>query len=120
MRFRNNTLPTSLSTPNRLSYKVLCMTRAAAKKLIFKLPPKQRLKLADELTLSAMEMPGSVGLAELERRIDEVESGKVKPVTWGEFQRTLDKMRKSVKGARASEAPSRARKTRVSRAFRSA
>jgi hypothetical protein len=96
------------------------VTFAAVKKLAFKLPRRQRLRLAAELSSPDPILPGSVGIEELERRIDEVESGKVKPVTWGEFQRTLDKMRKSVKGARASEAPSRARKTRVSRVLRSA
>ena len=95
------------------------MTLATAKKLILKLPPKQRLKFADELTLSAVGMPGSVGLAELERRIDEVESGKVKPISWEEFQRDLHKLRKSIKGVPASSVPPRGRKTPRSKARRS-
>jgi putative addiction module component (TIGR02574 family) len=95
------------------------MTLAAAKKLIFKLPLKKRLKLADEIYDSAPILPGSVGIEELERRIDEVESGKVKPISWEEFQRDLDKMRKSIKGGRASAAPRRGRKTPKSKSRRS-
>ncbi len=87
------------------------MTLATAKKIIFKLPLKKRLQLADEIYDSVPDLPGSVGIEELERRIDEVESGKVKPISWEEFQRDLDKMRKSIKGARASAASPRDRKT---------
>ncbi len=78
------------------------MTLAAVKKLAFKLPRKQRLKLADAIYDDAVPvLPGSVGLAELERRADEVLSGKVKAVSWEEFEVTLDKLKKSIKGGRA-------------------
>ncbi len=96
------------------------MTLTAVKKLAIKLPLKQRLKLADALYDSAPVLPRSVGLAELERRADEVISGKVKAVTWDEFQRDLDEMRKSIKPARATAAPRPGRQTPKSKARRSA
>jgi putative addiction module component (TIGR02574 family) len=96
------------------------MTLAAAKKLILKLPLNKRLDFAAKIWNSVPALPVSVGIKELERRIDEVESGKVKPISWDKFQRDLDKMRKSIKGARASAVPRRARKTPRSKARRSA
>ena len=84
------------------------MTLAAAKKLIFKLPLKERLRFADELVDSIPPMREPVTLAELERRADEVISGKVKGIPWEEFERDLDKM---VKAARASAAPGRGRRS---------
>ena len=72
------------------------MTLAAVKKLAIKLPPKQRLQLADALYESLPILPGSVGLAELERRADEVISGKVKGIPWEEVERELRNMRKSI------------------------
>jgi putative addiction module component (TIGR02574 family) len=54
------------------------VTLAAVKKLAVSLPLKQRLQLADALYGSLPPLRGSVGIAELERRADEVESGKVK------------------------------------------
>jgi putative addiction module component (TIGR02574 family) len=72
------------------------MTLAAVKKLAIKLPPQQRLQLADVLYESLPLLRGSVGLAELERRADEVISGKVKGIPWEEFKRDLREMRKSI------------------------
>ena len=72
------------------------MTLAAVKKIAIKLPPKQRLQLADALYDSVPVLPGSVGLAELERRADEVISGKVKGIPWEEFERELQETRKSI------------------------
>jgi len=68
------------------------MTLAAVKKLAIKLPLRQRMKLANALyeSLPILPLPGSVGLAELERRADEVESGKVKGVPVDEFLAKLD------------------------------
>jgi hypothetical protein len=54
------------------------VTLAAVKKLAINLPLKQRLQLADALYGSMPPLQGSVGIAELERRADEVESGNVK------------------------------------------
>ncbi len=91
------------------------MTLAAVKKLAIELPPKQRLQLADALYESLPILPGSVGLAELERRADEVISGKVKGIPWEEFQRDLREMRKSItpkrihRGGRACRAHARSR-----------
>ncbi len=87
------------------------MTLAAIKKLAVKLPLAQRLKLADALYDSVPVLPGSVGLAELERRADEVLSGKVKGIPWSEFELELKEMEKSIKGARASGAGRRGRKS---------
>ena len=72
------------------------MTLAAVKKLAIQLPPKQRLQLADALYETLPLLRGSVGLAELERRADEVISGKVKGIPWEEFERELREMRKSI------------------------
>jgi hypothetical protein len=56
------------------------MTLAAAKKLILKLPPQQRVKFAEALYDSVPVLRGSVGIEELERRAEEVISGKVKAI----------------------------------------
>ena len=72
------------------------MTLAAAKKLIFKLPLKKRLQFADEIYDSAPILPGSVGIEELERRAEEVISGKVKGIPWEKVKRDLEDMRKSI------------------------
>ena len=87
------------------------MTLAAAKKLILKLPPSQRVKFADVLYDSVPVFPGSVGLEELERRAEEVISGKVKGIPWEEVERELREMEKSIKGAGASAAPTQARRS---------
>jgi putative addiction module component (TIGR02574 family) len=68
------------------------MTLAAVKKLAIKLPPKQRLQLAEALFESVPLLQGSVGLAELERRADEVESGKVQALDADEVLAALEKM----------------------------
>lgn len=98
------------------------MTLASVKKLAVKLPLKQRIQLANQLYETIPPMRGPSSVAELERRADEVISGKVKPVTWDEFQRDLDEMKKSIKAASASAnaAPRRGRQTPRSKARRSA
>jgi putative addiction module component (TIGR02574 family) len=96
------------------------MTAAAVKKLALQLPLKQRLAVADAIYDSVPVLRGSVGIEELERRADEVLSGKVKAVSWDEFQQDLDAMRKTVKSVRAIEASSQARKTPKSTARRRA
>ncbi len=96
------------------------MTLTAVKKLAIKLPLKQRIQLANALyeTVPPMREPSSI--AELERRADEVISGKVKAVSWSEFQSDLDEMRKSIKGGEANAAPRRGRRTPRSKARRPA
>jgi Putative addiction module component len=71
------------------------MTLATAKKLIFKLPPGQRVKLADALYDSVPVLRGSAGLDELERRADEVISGKVKALDGKTVLRDLKKLIRS-------------------------
>ena len=68
------------------------MTLASVKKLAIKLPPKQRLQLAEALYESVPLLRGSVGLAELERRADEVESGKVQALDADEVLAELEQM----------------------------
>ena len=72
------------------------MTLAAVKKLAIKLPLKQRMKLAEAMLETLPPMRKSSTLAELEARIDEVESGKVKPVSGKVFLAELEKMKRSV------------------------
>jgi len=96
------------------------MTLAAVKKLAVQLPLKQRIQLANALYETVPPMRGPSSIAELERRADEVLSGKVKPITWGEFQRDLDEMRESIKAGRANVAPRRGRQTPKSKERRPA
>ena len=72
------------------------MTLAAIKKLAVKLPLKQRIKLAEAMWESIPPMREPVTLAELERRADEVFSGKVKAISEEEFDRELAEMERSV------------------------
>jgi hypothetical protein len=60
--------------------------------------------LADALYESLPILPGSVGLEELERRADEVISGKVKGIPWKEFKKELDAVRKSITSKRHRQA----------------
>ncbi len=72
------------------------MTLAAVKKLAIKLPLQNRVKLAAAIWDSIPPEQESDVMAEVERRIDEVESGRVKPLTWHQFARELDKMEQSI------------------------
>ncbi len=71
------------------------MTLAAVKKLAIKLPLRQRLKLAEAIYQSVPSPNKSVGLAELERRADEVLSGKVKAIDADEVLDELEQMIRS-------------------------
>lgn len=72
------------------------MTLAAVKKLAIQLSPAQRLKLADALLETIPPMRKPITLAELESRIDEVTSGKVKAIPGEVFDAELDEMEKSI------------------------
>lgn len=72
------------------------MTLAAVKKLAIKLPLAERLKLADAMWESIPPMREPVTLAELERRADEVESGKVKAIPGSVFIAELKEMKRSI------------------------
>jgi putative addiction module component (TIGR02574 family) len=72
------------------------MTLAAVKKLAIQLSPAQRMKLADALLDSIPPMRKATTLAELESRIDEVASGKVKAIPGDVFDAELDEMEKSI------------------------
>jgi putative addiction module component (TIGR02574 family) len=79
------------------------MTLAAVKKLAIKLPPAQRMKLADVLLDTIQPMRKPVTLAELEARIDEVASGKVKAIPGDVFDAELDEMEKSIGQRRSAQ-----------------
>ena len=72
------------------------MTLAAVKKLAFQLPRAQRMKLAGDLLESIPPHREAVTLGELERRIEEVESGRVEPVSSAQFDVHLARLRKSI------------------------
>ena len=73
------------------------MTLTAVKKMAFQLPESQRAKLASALLDSIPPHRAPVTLAELERRADEVESGKVKPVSSDEFDAHIARLRRSIR-----------------------
>jgi putative addiction module component (TIGR02574 family) len=68
------------------------MTRAAIQKLAIRLPVPERLKLADALLESVPPMRDPVTLAELERRADEVESGKATLISSEKFDAELARL----------------------------
>ena len=60
-----------------------------------KLPEKDRAELAAKL-LSSLDGPSdsdarSSWLAEIERRVEELDSGTAKPIPWGELRSRLEK-----------------------------
>ena len=91
------------------------MTLAAVKKLAIKLPLRQRLKLAEAMLETLPPLREPVTLEELERRADEVLSGKVKAISSEEFDRDLAEMEKSIKGVCANAARRRVRRSPKSR-----
>ena len=72
------------------------MTLAAVQKLAFLLPKGQRAKLASALLDSIPPHRAPVSLAELERRADEVESGKVKAVSSRQLDAQIARLRKPI------------------------
>jgi len=79
------------------------MTLAAVKKLAFKLPLSDRLKLVEALQNQIPPLREPVTLAELERRADEVESGTAKLVSSEEFDSWMKRMKKSVGHKRSNQ-----------------
>lgn len=69
------------------------MTLAAVKKLAFKLPPADRLKLVRALQDDIPPRRKPVTLEELERRADEVDAGTAKLVSSKVFLARLRKLR---------------------------
>ena len=72
------------------------MTLAAVKKLGIKLPLKQRVQLANALYESIPPMRGPSSIFEMEARLDEVETGKVKPISGKAFLAELDQLTGSI------------------------
>ena len=79
------------------------MTLAAVKKLAISLPLKQRIKLANELYDSIPPMREPVTLEELEQRVDEIESGKVKAIPGDVFITELDQLMGSIRRKRLGQ-----------------
>jgi hypothetical protein len=73
------------------------MTLAAVKQMTARLTKAQRLKLAADLleeNIPSFREP--ISLAELERRADEVESGKVKALSLKQFRAGLEELKNSI------------------------
>jgi hypothetical protein len=92
------------------------VTLTAIRKMVFTLPKAQRIRLADELLEdSIMPFCEPVTLATLERRAEELHSGKVKGVSDKEFEATLHELEASIeafpKGIRSNMVVSRGRRT---------
>jgi putative addiction module component (TIGR02574 family) len=68
------------------------MTLATLKKAALQLPENQRMKLANALMESLPPHREPVTFEELERRADEVISGKVKAVSSEEFDAGIDRL----------------------------
>jgi hypothetical protein len=79
------------------------MTLAAVRKLVFKLPLSDRLKLVEEVQRQVPPMRAPVTLEELERRADEVDAGTAKLVSSEEFGAWLKRMKKSVGHKRSTQ-----------------
>ena len=92
------------------------MTLTAIRKMVFTLPKAQRVRLADELledSIGSFREP--VTLATLERRAEELRSGKVKGISDKEFETTLKELEAGIKaiskGVRSTVVVSRGRRT---------
>jgi putative addiction module component (TIGR02574 family) len=72
------------------------MTLAAIQRLANELPLAERLELAEHLWNSIPPMRQSLTLAELEARVDEIESGKVKAISAQEFDVELAQLEKEI------------------------
>lgn len=82
------------------------MTLTAIRKMVFTLPKAQRVRLADEmLEDSIVPFREPVTLAVLERRAEELRSGKVKGVSDQEFEATLKELEASVEAFPSQRAP---------------
>jgi putative addiction module component (TIGR02574 family) len=79
------------------------MTFAAIKKLALQLPLRDRMKLANAMWDSLPPRREPVTLAELERRADEVESGRVKTISSEEFHKRMERLKKSLLGKRSKK-----------------
>jgi putative addiction module component (TIGR02574 family) len=62
------------------------MTLAAMREMADKLPVGERLELAEHIWASVPPFRQSLTLAEIESRIDDIESGRVQPLSSQEFE----------------------------------
>ena len=79
------------------------VTLTVIRKMAFGLPKSQRVRLADEL-LEASIIPyrEPVTLATLERRAEELRSGKVKGISDKEFETSLKSLERSIGSTKAA------------------
>ena len=92
------------------------MTLTAIRKMVFTLPKAQRVRLADELLEdSIVPFREPVTLATLERRAEELRSGKVKGVSARTFEAALKELEAGIdvlpKGVRSTVVGSPGRRT---------
>jgi putative addiction module component (TIGR02574 family) len=73
------------------------MTLTAVKKMAFQLPKAERVKLASALLDSIPPHREPVTLEELEHRAEEVESGKIRPISSEEFDANIARLRRSIR-----------------------
>ncbi len=95
---------------------VAIVTLSAIRRIVFTLPKAQRVRLADEmLEDSIVPFRDPVTLATLERRSEELRTGKVKGISDGEFEATLKELEAGIKalpeGVRSSGVASRGQRT---------
>ena len=88
----------------------------AIRKMVFTLPKAQRVRLADELLEdSIVPFREPVTLPTLERRAEELRSGKVKGISDKEFEATLKELEAGIeafpKGVRSNVVVSRGQRT---------
>jgi putative addiction module component (TIGR02574 family) len=79
------------------------MPLAAIKKLALRLPLRDRMKLAHAMSDSIPPMCEPVTVAELERRVDEVESGRAKLISSEEFDKKLKRLKRTLLGKRTKK-----------------
>jgi hypothetical protein len=83
------------------------VTLATIKKMTSRLTRAQKLKLAKQLLAESMpSLPPNPSLKDIERRAEEVLSGKVKPLTSAESEARIDRLMSKVKlahGLRAAQ-----------------
>jgi putative addiction module component (TIGR02574 family) len=77
---------------SRISTDFRTVTLATLKKAALQLPESQRVKLANALVESISPHREAVTFEDLERRADEVISGKVKAVTSEQFDAGIDRL----------------------------
>jgi putative addiction module component (TIGR02574 family) len=79
------------------------MTLAAVIKLASQLPLADRLALAEDMWKSIPPLRQSLTLAELEARVDDIESGRVKAMSSDEFDAELAQLENEIFHKRSAQ-----------------